>query len=206
MAVEESTTNPTSSVRALARTQPTPRHTGRRNVTPPRRSGTVCDASVQTSTLYVREGDAFHEAPAGQILLQARKLIDRQFHTDCLVLGSPHLTRLFLKIHLGARDYEVFAVLFLDIRHRLIEYVELFRGTIDATAVHPREVAKEALARNAAAVILVHNHPSGDARPTQVDERMTLQLKAALDLVGVNVIDHMIVGESVVSFVELGIL
>jgi DNA repair protein RadC len=163
-------------------------------------------AGVQTSALYVREGDGFYEADADQILLRARELIDRHFHAGCLVLDSPHRTRLFLQIHLGARDHEVFAVLFLGPQNRLIEYVELFRGTIDAATVHPREVAKEALARNAAAVILVHNHPSGDVKPSKGDERITLRLKAALELVGVSVIDHMIVGESVVSFVELGLL
>ena len=158
------------------------------------------------TTLYVREDGQFQEASARQVLIEARELIEEQFRSRNVVLKTSEAIRGYLKIQLGGREHEVFAALFLDARRRLIEYVELFRGTIDATAVHPREVAKEALARNAAAVILVHNHPSGDAQPTQVDERMTLQLKAALDLVGVSVIDHMIVGESVVSFVELGIL
>lgn len=157
-------------------------------------------------TLYVRDGDAFHEAPARQVLLQAQELIDQQFHRQCPVLSNPQLVRVFLKIHLGRHDREVFAALFLDSHHRLIEYVELFQGTIDTSEVHPREVIKEALLRNAAAVILAHNHPSGIAQPSKADQRITRQLKEALDLVGVKVIDHIIVGESIQSFVELGLL
>jgi DNA repair protein RadC len=171
-----------------------------------RRPDGVGDTGIQMTTLYVREGDAFHEAPARQVLLQAQELIDQQFHSRLLVLSNPQLVRLFLKIHLGGRDHEVFAVLFLDGHRRLIEYVELFRGTIDAAEVHPREVVKEALARNAAAVILVHNHTSGVAEPSEADELITRRLEAALDLVGVKVVDHMVVGESIASFVELGLL
>jgi DNA repair protein RadC len=154
----------------------------------------------------VREGDAFYAAPARQILLQAEELIDQQFHRQCVALSDPQLVRVFLKIHLGRHAHEVFAVLFLDSSHRLIEYVELFRGTIDTAQVHPREVIKEALVRNAAAVIFAHNHPSGVAQPSKADQRITMQLKEALDLVGVKVLDHVIVGESVTSFVELGLL
>ena len=207
MATVDSTTALPSGARApLLRTKPVRFSTRARHLTAPRRPDDVGDTGSQTTTLYVREGDAFHEAPALQVLLQAQELIDQQFHSRCLVLTNPQLTRLFLKIHLGAREYEVFAVFFLDSHRRLIEYVELFRGTVDASEVHPREVAKEALARNATAVILAHNHPSGVAEPSQADVRITKRLKEALDLVGVMVVDHMIVGESITSFVELGIL
>ena len=164
------------------------------------------DAASQMTTLYVREGEAFYEAPVRQVLLQAQELIDQQFHRQCSVPFNAQLVRVFLKIHLGRYDHEVFAVLFLDSSHRLIEYVELFRGTVDTAQVHPREVIKEALARNAAAVILAHNHPSGIAEPSHADVRITMRLKEALDLVGVMVVDHMIVGESITSFVELGLL
>jgi len=186
MAIVDSTTAPPSGARA-----PSPR---------------PAPLSTSARHLYVREGEAFHEAPARDVLLQAQELIDRQFRSRFLVLRDPDATRLFLKILLGGRAYEVFAVLFLDTRRRLIEYVEMFRGTIDAAQVHSREVVKEALDRNAAAVILVHNHPSGVAEPTKADEQVTWRLKAALDLVGVKVLDHMVVGESIASFVELGLL
>ena len=91
-------------------------------------------------------------------------------------------------------------------RHRLIEYVELFRGTIDAASVHPREVVKEALARNAAAVICCHGHPSGDATPSAADELITRRLRDALALIEVKLLDHLIVGETVRSMAELGLL
>jgi DNA repair protein RadC len=104
---------------------------------------------------------------------------------------------------------EVFAVLFLDGRRRLLEYVRLFRGTLDTAAVYPREVVKEALKRNAAAVIFAHNHPSGVAEPSNHDddEAITIRSKTALGHAGVQVIDHLIVGEStIVSFVERRLL
>ncbi len=206
MAIEDSTTTLPSGARAPLPKRPAPPRANATHLTLLRQSGGAGDAGVQTTTLYVRDGDAFYEAPARQVLLQAQELIDRQFHNRCFVLSNPQVTRVFLKIHLGGRDREVFAVLFLDAHRRLIEYVELFLGTVDSAEVHPREVVKEALARNAAAVILVHNHPSGIAEPSEADERITRRLKAALDLVGVKVVDHMVVGESIESFVELGLL
>jgi len=101
----------------------------------------------------------------------------------------------------------VFAVLMLDAQNRLIEYVELFRGTVSQASVYPREVVKESLARNAAALVLVHNHPSGVAEPSRADEHLTQTLKAALALVDVRVLDHLIVaGSDVLSFAERGLL
>ena len=206
MATVDSTTASPSGARAPSPTRPTPVSANVRNLSLLSRPPSVGDAAAQLSPLYVREGDAFYAAPARQILLQAEELIDQQFHRQCVALSDPQLVRVFLKIHLGRHAHEVFAVLFLDSSHRLIEYVELFRGTIDTAQVHPREVIKEALVRNAAAVIFAHNHPSGVAQPSKADQRITMQLKEALDLVGVKVLDHVIVGESVTSFVELGLL
>jgi DNA repair protein RadC len=101
----------------------------------------------------------------------------------------------------------VFAVLLLDTRHRLIEYVELFRGTIDGASVHPREVVKLALARNAAAIILAHPHPSGIAEPSAADELITQRLKEALSLVDIRVLDHLVIaGGEAVSLCERGLL
>ena len=106
------------------------------------------------------------------------------------------------------RDYrfEVFACLFLDNRHRVIQFEELFRGTIDSASVHPREVVRRCLFHNAAAVIFAHNHPSGIAEPSQSDERITQKLKDALQLIDVRVLDHFVVGDTVVSFAERGLL
>jgi DNA repair protein RadC len=159
------------------------------------------------TTLYVRDEDGFQEAPAREVLLGAQELLDEQFRSRLCVMGDADSIRLYLKVRLGRLDHEVFAVLFLDGRRRLLEYVELFRGTLDIAAVYPREVVKEALKRNAAAVIFAHNHPSGVAEPSNHDEAITLRLKTALGHVGVQVIDHMIVGESsIVSFVERRLL
>jgi len=91
--------------------------------------------------------------------------------------------------------HELFCCLFLDNRHRVLRFEPLFRGTIDGTSVYPREVVKQALAVNAAAVILAHNHPSGVAEPSQADERITRRLKAALELVDIRLLDHLVIGD-----------
>jgi DNA repair protein RadC len=108
---------------------------------------------------------------------------------------------------LSARDHEVFTVIFMDNRHRVIECLEMFRGTIDGASVHPREVVKEALQRNAAAVILCHNHPSGVAEPSQADELITRRLQDSLALIDVRLLDHLIVaGGEVISLAERGLV
>ena len=122
-------------------------------------------------------------------------------------LTSPGVIKDFLRLKLGERQHEVFAVVFLDTQHRVIAIEELFRGTLSQTAVYPREVVKESLARNAAAVVLVHNHPSGSAEPSRADEFLTTTLRQALALVDVRVLDHLVVTRtSVTSFAELGLL
>ena len=121
-------------------------------------------------------------------------------------LTSPQETRQFLSSKLRDYTHEVFAVLFLDQRHRVIRFDEMFRGTIDGASVYPREVVKKALEYNAAAVIFAHNHPSGVAEPSQSDERITQRLKEALGLVDIRVLDHFVVGDEVVSFAERGLL
>ncbi|HZO54917.1 MAG TPA: DNA repair protein RadC [Bryobacteraceae bacterium] len=123
------------------------------------------------------------------------------------VMSAPANTRAFLRAHLGTLEHEVFAMLILDNRHRLIEYVELFRGTIDGASVHPREVVKEVLKRNGAAVIFSHNHPSGVAEASQADELITRRLRDALALIDVRVLDHLIIGaENTLSFAERGMI
>ena len=123
------------------------------------------------------------------------------------LLDMPSRVKDYLKLHLAGREHEVFAVLFLDARHQLLAMEEMFRGTLTQTSVYPREVVKRALQRNAAAVMLAHNHPSGVAEPSRADEFLTQTLKSALALVDVRVLDHLVVGrESVVSFAERGLL
>ena len=121
------------------------------------------------------------------------------------VMSSPETTRNFLSARLRGLRHEVFAILFLDNQHRLIAFEELFRGTLDACSVHPRQVVERALHLNAAAVILSHNHPSGVAEPSGADRHITDRLRDALGLIEVRVLDHLVVGEGrPVSFAERG--
>ncbi|MCF6191454.1 MAG: DNA repair protein RadC [Cocleimonas sp.] len=112
----------------------------------------------------------------------------------------------YLKSRLQHYPFEVFSCLFLDNKHRVIEYEELFRGTIDGASVHPRELVRRALHHNAAAIILAHNHPSGLAEPSQSDVQITSRLKQALEMIDVRVLDHFIIGDEMVSFAERGLL
>ena len=131
----------------------------------------------------------------------------KQRHRAGRALSSPNDTRAYLRLKLAKRKAEVFGGFFLDNRHRVIEAVELFQGTIDGASVHPRVVVQRALEVNAAAVVFFHNHPSGVAEPSHADEAITRRLKDALALVDVRVLDHFVVaaGESV-SFAERGLL
>jgi DNA repair protein RadC len=136
------------------------------------------------------------------IIRQALELLACEIKaTDAL--HSPDAVKDYLRLRLGNRPHEVFAVVFMDSQNRVIAYEELFRGTLNQTSVYPREVVLEALNRNAAAVILCHNHPSGSPQPSRADEILTQTLKKALALVDVRVLDHMIVTRSkVLSFAE----
>ena len=134
----------------------------------------------------------------------ARRYLDARMRRDAM-LDSPVAARDYLRARLGQHRREVFACLFLDTRHRVIHYAELFQGTIDGASVHPREVVREALAHNAAAVILAHNHPSDVAEPSDADRRITGRLKDALELIDVRVLDHIVVGDvDAVSLAERG--
>jgi DNA repair protein RadC len=123
------------------------------------------------------------------------------------VFDAPQTVREYLQLQLGGRPREVFAVLFLDAQHRLLVLEEMFHGTLSQTSVYPREVVRRALALNAAAVVLAHNHPSGMAEPSRADEFLTRTIKSALQLVDVRVLDHIVVGQGcTVSFAERGLL
>jgi DNA repair protein RadC len=119
---------------------------------------------------------------------------------------DPNATKDYIKYRLGSYEREVFALMLLDNQHRLIEFTELFYGTIDSASIYPREVVKVCLEKNAAAVILAHNHPSGDPTPSQSDRRITQRLKDALALIDVRVLDHIVVGEDCYSMAEEGML
>ena len=156
-----------------------------------------------------RSGTGF--GPAGYAALQAALELSRRFLAERMrcedALTSPQAARAYLNAALRDRPYEVFGCLYLDTKHRPIGFEELFRGTIDGASVYPREVVRSVLECNAAAVILAHNHPSGIAEPSSADQTLTRRLKAALALVDVRLIDHIIVGDgAAVSFSERGLL
>ena len=159
------------------------------------------------ATFYVRDESTRRYRPAveSEILKSAADLLAPRVIGQ--ILTSPEATRDFLRTKLAGLEHEVFCCLFLDQRHRVLVFEELFRGTIAGTAVYPREIVKRSLEHNAAAVILVHNHPSGVPDPSRADEVLTARLKDALSLVEVRVLDHLVVGrEGIVSFSERGLI
>ncbi|GBC54732.1 DNA repair protein RadC [Pseudomonas aeruginosa] len=159
------------------------------------------------SSLLVRDAQGrYLPASVDQILDAARHAIDQKMQRG-MSFTSPTIVKEYLRTKLAGFEHEVFAVLFLDSQHCLIEYIEMFRGTIDSASVYPREVVKEALRLNAAAVIFSHNHPSGNPEPSQADRQITQRLRDALALVDVRTLDHIVVGgESTESFAERGLL
>lgn len=138
------------------------------------------------------------------VLELARRSLSEELQAG-IALSSPQAVKQYLQLLLGGKAYESFAILFLDVRNRLIACEELFRGTLTHTSVYPREVVKVALARNAASIILAHNHPSGTPEPSTADHTLTQALKQALALIDVRVLDHFVVaGRHVYSFAEHG--
>ena len=140
------------------------------------------------------------------IVTQALELLAREAHeTD--TLASPNAVRDYLRLRLGDKPHEVFAVVFLNAQHRVIATEEMFRGTLTQTSVYPREVVIEALRRNAAAVVLCHNHPSGSLQPSQADLDLTKRLRKAGEVLDLTLLDHLIVSErGFYSFADEGLL
>ena len=157
--------------------------------------------------LMIREQKGrYRPANESEVLNAAQSVLAGRLQ-GCDALTSPSSVREYLKVKLGGLEHEIFALVHLNAKNCVIEYQELFRGTVSQCSVHPREVVKECLARNSAALILVHNHPSGVANPSQSDETLTQTLKTTLALVDVRVLDHLIIaGNTIVSFAERGIL
>ena len=147
----------------------------------------------------------------GHVTLQAALELTRRHYQELMTTGTalsnPRATREFVRMRMRDLPHEIFACIYLNNRNCVIGFEELFRGTIDGASVHPREVVKHALKHNAAAVVLVHNHPSGIPAASQADELITRRLKEALSLVDIRVFDHLIVGDGVCeSFAERGLL
>lgn len=152
--------------------------------------------------LHATVGELQQERGLGEVraaVLKAVPELARRYFEETLPEGiairSPADTEQFLLARLRDRQHEVFCCLYLDNRHRVLLFEELFRGTIDGTSVYPREIVKRALTVNAAAIILAHNHPSGVAEPSQADERITQRVKAALELVDIRLLDHLVIGD-----------
>ncbi len=155
----------------------------------------VCDAS-----------GVYRAATPEEVLRGARGVLARRVRRG-VVFESPRAVRDYLTVQLGHLEHEVFCVAFLDSQHKLLAFQEMFRGSLTQTSVYPREVVKEALQVNAAAVVLAHNHPSGSLEPSRADEFLTQTLKSSLALVDVRVLDHFVVaGDGMLSFAERGLL
>ena len=155
--------------------------------------------------LYIRQGRRYRPASPNVVREAAAEYAVEEIKGEKLT--SPDATRRFLKELLGGREHEVFVMITVDSRHRVIETHELFRGTIDRAHVYPREVVKTAVADNAAAVIVAHNHPSGEAEPSQADMAITRRLRDALGLLDIRLLDHFIVGYGeLTSFAQRGLI
>lgn len=143
-----------------------------------------------------------------EIIKQALTILNKRLErTETCIITCPQNSKDFLVLKLAELEHEVFSIMFLDNRHQLIKYEEMFRGTIDGASVYPREVIKRALQLNAAALIIAHNHPSGISEPSTADEAITLRLKTALETVDIKLLDHIIVGNtSTVSLAKRGVI
>ncbi len=154
----------------------------------------------------IREADGkYRAATENEIIETALSIINARF-TKGTLISAPKDAHEFLKLELAHVEHELFAVMWLDNRHRVIAFETLFRGTIDSASVYPREIVKAALGHNAAACILCHNHPSGIAEPSESDKQITRKVTAALNLIEVRTIDHVLVAETIYSFAEHGLI
>lgn len=166
--------------------------------------GTVIDPI--NSMLYTKSlSGEFIPAEHQDIIAEAKRIYSYSLRKGQKI-DNPSQASESIQSRLRDKHHEVFACLYLDSQHRIIAFEELFRGTIDGAVVHPREVVKEAIAHNTKAVIFAHNHPSGDPEPSQYDIQITEKLKSALALVDILVLDHLVIGDSIVSFSERGLI
>ena len=156
--------------------------------------------------LYIQDqSGAYLPAPKELIFTAANRLSSFQLKHGVYIRSSD-VAKAAIKHKLGRHQCEMFACLFLDSKHRVLEFQEMFRGSVNCATVHPREVVKEALRLNAVAVILAHNHPSGDSDPSPQDIELTSKLKDILQVIDVRVLDHLVVGDEVTSLADAGYL
>ncbi len=156
--------------------------------------------------LFVKDRDgSYRPAPKNLVLTEANRLSGYRLRRGTRISSSDD-AKIAIGYKLGDKQCEVFACLFLDSSHRIQAFKELFRGSINRATVHPREVVKEALQLNAAAVIFAHNHPSGESRPSRQDIELTRVLQDILKVIDVRVLDHLVIGEDMYSFADSGLL
>lgn len=170
-------------------------------------SSTAIATTQQVGQLFIRDRTRRYRVATGDAILEAaRSVVDQRMQRGDS-FGDPKASSAFFQAKLAGLEREVFAAVMLDTRHRMIEYVELFHGTIDGAEVHPREVVRRALRCNAAAMIVAHNHPSGSTEPSAADRAVTARLKQALALVDVRLLDHIVVGGATTSsLASMGLL
>jgi len=157
-----------------------------------------------SDTLYRRRGHGYRAASMKEVVAHARRLLARQLYSDGPILSRPGLVETYLRLQLASQERACFAMVLLDRRKRVIACLELFHGTIDRVSVHPREVVREAVLRNAASVIFARNEPCGCAKPTGVDKLTCARLVEALDLVDIPVLDYLIIGKTTTSLRKKG--
>jgi DNA repair protein RadC len=156
--------------------------------------------------LYIQDQDgAYLPAPKEAIFTEAKRISGYQLRRGVFIRSSD-VAKAAIQQKIGNYQCEMFACLFLDSSHRLLEFVEMFRGSVNCATIHPREVVKEALRLNAAAVILAHNHPSGESHPSPQDIELTKKLKDILQVIDVRVLDHLVIGEAITSLADSGYL
>ncbi|MCA6065472.1 JAB domain-containing protein [Thalassolituus marinus] len=160
---------------------------------------TYINASLISSLMETEEG-------AAQILRAASKLIEKKTTVFRRACTSPDVVRDVLRIKLRELEHEEFWLIHLDNQNKLLDLTRLFRGTIDQSAVYPREVVKEVLKRNSASIIIAHNHPSGESTPSSADIAITQRIKECLGLINIKLLDHLIVGDEIYSFAENSLL
>lgn len=158
------------------------------------------------NTIQTETPATYYTAAEEVILKDAKRILLNRLKTHGIAMVEPQIVKDWLRLNMQHLEHEEFWVLFLDNQHRLITSESMFRGTIDGASVYPREVAKQCLQYNAAAVIFAHNHPSGLAEPSQADKAITVKLTEALKLFDIRVLDHFIVGDDDYSFAEKGLI
>ena len=165
--------------------------------------GHVAEPIAEFSSALERDGMMVTD---NEVIASALRILAKRVAKSS-VLSNPRAVREYLAVRFAGLEHEIFACLYVNSRNRLLACEEIFRGTLDGASIHSREVVKQALAHNAAAVILAHNHPSGVAEPSQADELITRRLKEALALVDIRVLDHLVIGaDTVESFAERKLL